>query len=89
MPARPDSRIPKQLALSAPCTSRKSVTLDLRREACCTMTLSAVFLTPAMRVTTTNAGSSVQKSKPKVRSSPANPPVGMPAQAASRTDWRS
>ena len=85
VPTAPANRMPSPLVLSEPCTSRKSVTLGFRCEACWTVTLSAMFLTPPTRVMIAKAGSSVQKSSPKPKSTPGRLPPGQPIHAASIT----
>ena len=68
--AIPDSRMPTPLALSAPCTRRKSVARGLRAEACWMTAPSLLVLMAATTDTMANTGSSAQNRASGVRSIP-------------------
>ena len=85
VPDSPESRLPMPSALSAPCTTLKSVACGLRRDTRCIATASPMVSIAPTIVTTTNAGSSAQKAASGWKSKPGQSPIGTPNHAASPT----
>ena len=85
VPAIPENRLPAPSALSAPCTTRKSVARGVRLETCWIAMPSPMVSTAPTMVTTANAGRSAQKSVSKDRSNPGQSDTGKPTQRAADT----